>query len=232
MKLQIVGVGPLAVDAARLAEAAGYELVDSGADRVLPATERDELLVGLTGKNVLLDRDAWALASSRLKTDKFLHEHGIPAPAAYPGGAEPYVVKPDRGGFGRGIWVTDDTCEVDGAVNAGFVAQEELPGDVWSAAVTGTPGDYTVHAPARLTFDGRRQRIDAVLEDHPAADELRRTARSVAEAMGLHGVLEVEAIYHRDEWKVIDLNARLPLLTSDALLETGVNLLEEIVNIR
>lgn len=229
MRLQIVGSGPLAEQAARLAKAAGYEIVSEGADYVLPATEDDDVLKTLTGGDVLFDALAWQLCSSRLKTDELLREKGIPAPEYFPGGSEPYLVKPDRGSFGRGIWVTDDYCEVGGAVNAGFVTQEELAGDVWSVAVTGTPGAYTAHAPARLTFDDRRQRTAAELADAPDADALKKTAIAAAEAVGVHGVLEAEAIDHHGVWKVIDLNARLPMLTSDALLGAGVNLLEELV---
>ena len=229
MKLQIIGGGLPAEQAKRLAAAAGWELTEEDADYVLPAPESGELPEGLTGDNVLLDREAWALASSRFRTDAFLRERGFPVPAYFPDGSEPYIVKPDRGGFGRGIWVTDDYCEVGGAVNAGFVAQEELPGDVWSAAVAGVPGSYTAFPPARLSFDGRRQRTGAELAEHPQGDDLRRMAAAVAEAAALRGVLEVEAIFHLGAWKIIDLNARLPILTSDALLDRGMNLLEELV---
>ena len=232
MKLRIVGSGPLLDQASRLAKAAGYEIVTEGADYILPATEDAAALNALTGDNILFDAAAWAICSSRLKTDALLREKGIPAPEYFPGGSEPYIVKPDHGSFGLGIWVTDDYCEVGGAVNAGFVTQEELAGDVWSVAVTGAPGAYTAHAPARLTFDGRRQRTAAELADAPDADALRETALAAAEAVGVHGVLEVEAIDHHGVWKVIDLNARFPMLTSDALLERGVNLLEELVKIQ
>ena len=231
MKLRIVGTGPLREQAARLAAAAGYEIVPEGGDAVLPATEDDEVLSRLAGERVLFDPAAWSVASHRLKTDELLRERGIPAPEYFPGGSEPYLVKPDRGSFGQGIWVTDDYCEVGGAVNAGFVTQEELHGDVWSAAVAGVPGDYRVYAPARLTFDDRRRRTAAVIEPAPDAAALEDTARAAAEALGIRGVLEVEAIHHLGVWKIIDLNAWLPMLTSDALLEQGVNLLEELVRI-
>ena len=232
MRLQILGTGPLAEQAERLAKAAGAELVSAGADYILPATEDDSLLSGLSGNNVLFDPAAWKLCSSRLAADALLREKGIPAPEYFPGGAEPYLVKPDKGSFGRGIWVTDDYCEVGGAVNAGFVTQEELTGDVWSAAVVGTPGHYTAYAPARLTFDDRRRRVGAEIVDRPEAEELRKTAVAAAEAVGVKGVLEVEAIRHLGVWKVIDLNARVPMLTPDALLDRGVNLLEELVKIQ
>lgn len=233
MRLRILGDGPLAEQAERLASAAGMEITHDAPDYILPATEDDAVLNALRGDNVLFDADAWRLCSSRLAADAFLREHGVPVPAYFPGGSEPYIVKPDRGSFGFGIWVTDDYCEVGGAVNAGFVTQEELHGDVWSAAVVGTPGAYTVHAPAKLTFDGRRRRTAAQVAEAPQAEALKETALAAADAVGVRGVLEVEAICHLGVWKVIDLNARLPMLTPDALLaSTGVNLLEELIKLK
>ncbi len=228
MKLRIVGSGPLAEQAERLADALGYE-VSEDAGIVLPATEDDAVLASLTGaETVLHDPAAWAIASSRLRTDALLRERGIPAPEYFPGGSEPYLVKPDRGSFGLGIWVTDDYCEVGGAVNAGFVTQEELSGDVWSVAVTGRPGEYTVHPAARLTFDDRR-RTGAELAVPAEASALAATAAACAEALAMRGVLEVEAICDHGVWKVVDLNARLPMLTADALAAAGVDLLGELI---
>ena len=238
MKLLIIGSGALAEQACRLAEASAlveeYELWNGvgampAADRVLPAT-KDERLLALAGPDALFDPDAWALASSRLGADAFLQEHGFPVPAYFPGGSEPYIVKPDRGGDGKGIWVTEDFCEVGGAVNAGFVAQEELIGPVWSVAVTGANGGYTAHTPAKLTFDDRR-RTGAACESFPAgAEALDKLATDIARAMGLRGILEVEAIWCHNTWFVTDLNARLPLYTPDAVLDVaGINLLDELI---
>ena len=230
MKLQIIGAGPLAEQARRLADAAGMEIVEQGAALVLPATEKEELLASLSaGPGVLFDPAAWAVTSSRLRSDELLRARGIPVPAYFPYGSEPYLVKPDRGSFGLGIWVTDDYCEVGGAVNAGFVAQEALSGEVWSSVVTGRPGAYRVHAPVRLTFDDRRCRTEAVLAPAPAAGELSDTSVACAEALGVRGILEVEAILHDGVWRVTDLNARLPMLSPDALLASGDNLLTEMV---
>lgn len=232
MKLCILGAGPLYDQAKRLADAAGYALTydPAAADCILPATEDDGVLSKLDAGKALFDASAWAICSSRFQTDAFLRERGVPVPAYFPDGSEPYLVKPDRGSFGLGIWVTDDYCEVGGAVNAGFVTEEELSGDVWSVAVTGEPGGYTVHPAARLSYNDRRQRIGAVCEAAPDAQALADMALAVAEAVGVHGVLEVEAICHHGIWTVIDLNARLPMLTPDALLEAhGVNLLEAMI---
>ncbi len=253
MKLLILGGGELGTQACRLAKAAGmYTIVADKrencpaadelfcaditaapwpeADFILPATESEAVLGVLRGDNVLFDRAAWELTASRLASDDFLRGHGFAVPEYFPGGSEPYIVKPDRGSFGRGIWVTEDFCEVGGAVNAGFVTQEELFGPVWSAAVIRRGGHGTAYAPARLTFDGRRRRISACCEETPESERLKNTALQIAEAMDLSGILEVEAIFHNGVWTVTDLNARLPMLTPDAVLEkTGVNLLAELV---
>ena len=223
MKIFIAGQGPLGEQAIRLTQAAGYAVVAdaASADYILPVAY-DETLP--TDK-LLADMDAWALTNSRLASDAFLQARGFPVPAYFPGGSEPYIVKPDKGGGGRGIWVTEDFCEVGGAVNAGFVAQEELPGDVWSAVVTGRPGAYTAHPPVRLIFR-ERKRTGAELAPAPEGDALRQLATDIAQTLELRGILEVEAIWSRNAWWVTDLNARLPLFTPDTL-ET--NLLTELV---
>lgn len=253
MKLLIIGGGALGVQAVMLAKAAGFYtiLADKNpsspaanmadefipmdvttaalpeADAVLPALEAENVLAILPEK-ALFDPAAWALTASRLRADKFLQEKGIPAPEYFPMGSEPYLVKPDRGSFGRGIWVTEDFCEVGGAVNAGFVTQEELNGPVWSQIVVGKEGDYTAYAPAKLTFDAMRLRTGAECLPAPDPDGLGETAMAIAKAMNLRGILEVEAICHHGVWKVIDLNARLPMYTGEALLERGVNILGEL----
>lgn len=255
MNLLILGGGPLGAQAAMLAKAAGFHVILADknsacpakaladevicmditkdtlppADAILPATE-NEAVLNILPEGALFDPSAWALTASRLGADEFLRKHDIPAPEYFPGGSEPYLVKPDRGSFGQGIWVTEDFCEVGGAINAGFVAQEELNGPVWSQVVIGTPGSYTAYAPAKLTFNALRLRTGAQCSPAPEADQLGETAKKIAQAMGLKGILEVEAICHQGIWKVVDLNARLPMYTGEALLETGVNLIGELIS--
>ena len=254
MTILILGGGALGAQAALLAKAAGFRVILADknpacpakaladefvnidvtkatlpdADFILPAVESDAVLQNLPAEKVLFDLAAWNKTASRLEADEFLRSIGVAIPEYFPKGSEPYLVKPDRGSFGTGIWVTEDFCEVGGAVNAGFVTQEELSGPVWSQVVVGTPGAYTAYAPAKLTFDGRCRTGAACLPaDEPEA--LADTAKTIANAIGLSGILEVEAIFHRGVWKVIDLNARLPMYTGEALLETGINLLGELV---
>lgn len=255
MTILIIGGGALGLQAVKLAKAAGHRtlLADKNAacpaasladeffhmdvtkaplpqaDFILPATESEAVLSLLPADTALFDLAAWNKTASRLEADSFLRELGIPAPEYFPMGSEPYIVKPDRGSFGQGIWVTEDFCEVGGAVNAGFVTQEELNGPVWSQIVVGKDGAYTAYPPAKLTFDGFRRRMDALCQPAPDADALAASAKTIAGAIGLHGILEVEAIFHQGLWKVIDLNARIPMHTGEALLESGINLVDEMI---
>ena len=255
MTILIIGGADLGLQAVKLAKAAGHHtiLADKNAacpaasladaffhmdvtksplpeaDLILPATESEAVLSLLPPEQSLFDPAAWNKTASRLEADRFLRELGIPAPEYFPRGSEPYLVKPDRGSFGRGIWVTEDFCEVGGAINAGFVTQEELNGPVWSQIVVGTPGAYTAYPPAKLSFNSLRRRTDAVCEPAPEADALASFAQKIAQALALHGVLEVEAIFHRGLWNVIDLNARIPMLTGEALMRTGINIVSEII---
>lgn len=255
MKLLIIGGGALGVQAVMLAKAAGFHtlladknpacpaaaLVDEfipmdvtkgplpEADAVLPALEAENVLAALP-ENALFDPAAWERTASRLGADKLLQEKGIPIPEYFPMGSEPYIVKPERGSFGRGIWVTEDFCEVGGAVNAGFVTQEELNGPVWSQIVVGKEGEYAVYPPAKLTFDHMRLRTGAECLPAPEAEALGETAVAAAKAVELRGILEVEAIFHQGVWKVTDMNARLPMHTGEALLGKGINVLGELVD--
>ena len=256
MTILILGGGALGAQAVLLAKAAGFRVILADknatcpakaladefvnidvtkadlpeADLILPATESQAVLDILPAEKTLFDLAAWNKTASRLEADEFLRSIDIPIPEYFPRGSEPYLVKPDRGSFGMGIWVTDDFCEVGGAVNAGFVTQEELDGPVWSQVVVGKPGAYTACAPAKLSFDGRR-RTGAECLPAPESAALADSAEKIAEAIGLSGILEVEAIFHRGVWKVIDLNARLPMYTGEALLETGINLLGELATL-
>ena len=248
MKILVLGGGELGVQVCRLAAAAGIQTIvmdrrancpasasageflcadpadaaaRPAADYIVPATDDDAVMQSLAGENVLHDAAAWAVASSRFASDEFLRAQGIAIPEYFPDGSEPYITKPDRGSFGQGVWVTEDFCEVGGAVNSGYVAQEELAGDVWSQAVLRRGGSTKVYPAAKLTRGDRYIRTAAACEAAPDADSLRAAAQKIAEALDLNGILEIEAIYNRGCWKVVDLNARIPMLTPDAVLAAG-----------
>lgn len=244
MKLLILGAGLRAAAAAYLAKEAGFEVLITdkkatgpavgladgfipfapgtlpAADFTLPATEDPQLLAEGRARGLLFDPTALAVCRSKLACDAFLEEKGHPRPQRFPLGSEPYIVKPDSNSFGRGIWVTEDFCEVGGAVNANFLTQEELPGPVVSVLVLGRPGHYAALPVTGLECDDRYDLCRAFLPaplPAEAAEAFAAEALTIAGELGAEGLLELQAVYHGGRCKIIEMNAQFPVLSSLAL---------------
>ncbi len=167
--------------------------------------------------SLVCNEPAHRLCADKQAAHDFLAAGGFPQPADFPSGSEPYIVKPATGGgCGRGIWATEDYCEAGGGVNAGFLVQEELHGDVLSVAVAGCHGRIAVCPAVRLIMDDRYDRCAAEL---PAAADaaLRPLAERLGQALALEGVLEFKAVVTAAGAHIISLNEGLPALASTAL---------------
>jgi pyrrolysine biosynthesis protein PylC len=116
----------------------------------------------------------------------------------------------------------------------GYIVQECLDGPSYSIEVIGRPGDYRTYAITQIHVDGARDcnlvtTPCAVTEEQDA--ELRASAVRLAEAVGLRGIMDVEAILHDGRMKVLEIDARLPSQTPAAILaSTGVNFAEELMD--
>ena len=205
MKLYIPFAGPAAAEAALLAEDAGWEITKTkdAADFCLP-----------------VDEELRSLCCSKRAVNERLAAAGVPLPADFPEGSEPYLVKPDDGRNGQGIWTTADYCEVGGAVNAGFVTQEERAGTLLSVAVRAGAAGVEIFPPVELLQDDRYCRIGA---RYPAdlSEEAERLLRSVveavAEALRPTGFMEIKAVWGPAGLAVISVNEGLPVLAASAL---------------
>ena len=197
------------------------------ADYILPAGADSVMLAAVRGGKLLLDPEAQAVCRSKLAGDDLLAAHGFARPQRFPLGSEPFIVKPDRDSFGRGIWATEDFCEVGGAVNANFLTQEELRGPVVSVTVLGRPGAYACGPVLALETDDRYDLCRAGLPA-PVPGEAREAfageALRLAALLELEGLLEVQAVYHGGQCKIIEMNGHFPELTALCLLAGGTNL--------
>ncbi len=201
------------------------------ADVVFPATAEEALLAPFRGKGLLYDPTAPALCLSKIEMDDYLAQNGFAHPARFPYGSEPYLGKPDRDCFGRGVYTTEDFCEAGGAVNAGFLVQEELAGPLVSVTVLGRDGVYTAGPVLGLETDDRYDLCKASLPapiGPEAASLFRSEALRLAEALAVEGIMEVQAVYHNGDCAIIDVNRLLPELSALCLEAAGsVNLLAE-----
>jgi pyrrolysine biosynthesis protein PylC len=145
------------------------------------------------------------------------------------------VAKPSCASGSDGVAILNDEREAlelfpQGFPEKGWVFQQYLDGPSYSLEVIGKPGHYTplqvtelfmdavydckaVAAPSRLT---RRQ-----------IDEIETLSVSIADAIRLTGLMDVEVILHDGCFKVLEIDARFPSQTPLAVhASTGCNMIE------
>jgi len=112
----------------------------------------------------------------------------------------------------------------------GRIIQEYLAGPAYSIEVMGRPGGYTPLQITRLEMDChhgcKRVLAPSGLPYHLTA-RFEAMAVALAEAVSLSGIMDVEAILHDGELKVLEIDARFPSQTPVTVYHsTGFNMVE------
>jgi pyrrolysine biosynthesis protein PylC len=118
---------------------------------------------------------------------------------------------------------------------SGRILQAYLTGPSYSIEVMGRPGSYTPLQTTVLEMD-RDFDCKRVLAPSPLPSDLtslfEKMAVTLAEAVGLSGIMDVEAIFHEGQLKVLEIDARFPSQTPIAVYHsTGVNMVERLAMI-
>jgi pyrrolysine biosynthesis protein PylC len=214
-------------------------------DLVLPATENAEALRTLTRwceENevpLAFHPGAYAVSSSKSASDSLFRERGIPAPAPWPDCSFPVVVKPDGESGSKGVEVFPDGRALESRFALipppGRVLQAYLTGPLYSIEVMGGAGHYTGLQITRLEMDSahdcKRVLAPASLPPH-LAGSFERAAVKLAEAVGLTGIMDLEAVLHEGRLKALEIDARFPSQTPSAVYHsTGFNMVEALAGI-
>jgi len=211
-------------------------------DLVLPALENSDALSALrqlSGElNIAFDFNAYALTSSKKKSDLMFLENEIPAPVHYPSGTAPYIAKPVHGSGSSKVRLLDTAADVAVFFDKckkpeNWIVQEYLPGKSYSIEVIGTPGNYKTYQITEIHTD---ENYDCRMVTCPCNEltsalkaSLSDMAIELAELLGLKGIMDVEAILSDGKMKILEIDARIPSQTPTAVYHsTGINLLEEI----
>ena len=208
---------------------------------IIPAIENDSVLGILkewsleTAIPLAFDMDAYAISSSKKKSDQIFKEIDISTPKPWPECDFPVVVKPDGESGSRGVKVIHNEKELASnfpTKNAlsQMVAQEYLEGPSYSIEIIGFPGNYT---PLQVTelqmdsdYDCKRVLAPSGL-DSRLVIEFEQMAIRVAERIQLKGLMDVEVILHDGRLKVLEIDARLPSQTPTAVFQsTGINMVK------
>jgi len=211
------------------------------ADVVVPALEDDaalERLCGLCGRDgprLAFDPRAYRISSSKRLSDAFFAENGVKCPAHYPKGGPPYIAKPSRGSGSKGVRLLRSAAEAEAFINEtaeDYIIQEFIRGGQYSVEVIGAEGRYRAYEVTEVivdeTYDCKRVAAPADISGE-LKSRLADIAVSLARALGLTGIMDVEAILMDGEFYVLEIDARFPSQTPAAVYAaTGVNLLSEL----
>jgi 3-methylornithine--L-lysine ligase len=210
-------------------------------DLIIPALE-DKAALGVisrwslaTGIPMAFDMGAYAISSSKRKSNQLFKELNIETPQSWPACGFPVVVKPDDKSGSQGVKIIRSERELhahfstNDSIDA-MVTQAYLKGPAYSIEVIGFPGHYR---PLQVTelhmdrdFDCKRVIAPAGL-DSARVMEFEQIAVRIAERIQLRGLMDVEVILHDGQLKVLEIDARLPSQTPTAVFHsTGVNMLE------
>ena len=208
---------------------------------LIPAIENDHVLAILekwsvdTGIPIAFDREAYAVSSSKKKSNAMFRDLGLSAPDPWPQCGFPMVIKPDGQSGSQGVQIIhsqeelDLKCPTEEALNQ-KVAQAYVKGPLYSIEVMGSPGLYTPFQVTELRMDSTHdcKRVLAPAELDPIrVDEFEDMATAIAEHIQLRGVMDVEVVLHDGQLKVLEIDARIPSQTPTAVFHsTGINMVE------
>jgi pyrrolysine biosynthesis protein PylC len=209
----------------------------NGVDLVIPALENDAALACLDrvtrnkGIPFAFDPDAYAISSSKKKSEQLFKHCDVPTPASRPTGKFPVIAKPDRGSGSQGVKVFKDITELQNAIKPAdteWLVQEFIPGPSYSLEVMGAPGRYTALQVTDLAFDAQYDCKRVTAPPSLAGALISRfesLALKLADALNLNGIMDVEVILHENDLKVLEIDARLPSQTPTTIYwSTGLNM--------
>jgi len=211
-------------------------------DLIIPALESHDALECLKDlaeqKNYPLafDESAYTTTSSKHKSDTLFKERGLPAPQPYPECGFPIVMKPSELSGSQGIRKLHNKRELaefnqeKHPLSGNWITQEFLEGPSYSLEVVGVNGNYRSLQPTIIEvdkiFDCKRVIAPAGLSK-ALANRFDEIAVAVAEEINLEGIMDIEVILHKNELKILEIDARLPSQTPTVVFKSsGINMLE------
>jgi len=211
-------------------------------DLIIPAMENPEGLQSLDQTAarcrtpLAFDPEAYALTSSKKKSDALFHRLGLSAPRPWPDCSLPVIVKPVESSGSRGVRRIADRkafrffLEENPSELHHWILQEYLEGPSYSLEVVGLDGESVTLQTTGLEMDGTFdcKRVLAPVDLPSSLDkELREMASILAQALHLNGIMDVEVIHHEEHLSILEIDARFPSQTPTVVeRSTGINLLE------
>jgi 3-methylornithine--L-lysine ligase len=213
--------------------------VISDVDLILPTTENFTALSALkkwshsASVPMAFDFQAYAISSSKQRSDRLFSKHRLPAPKPWPNCNFPIIAKPDNSSGSRGVQVFSNKKELEAYFPSippqRWVLQEYVAGPSYSIEVIGYPGHYCTGQVTDLHMDKLYdcKRVTApTLLNQSQVTQFEKISLTIAESIQLRGIMDVEVILHDNQLKLLEIDARFPSQTPTAVYcSTGMNLL-------
>ena len=210
-----------------------------GIDLIIPALENQEVLdilvrsANYAGIPLVFDAEAYEVSSSKINSNAMFAKTGVPAPIPWPVCGFPIIVKPSSASGSKGViklknalefqrlWAEKDLTD--------WVIEEYLEGPSYSLEVIGFSGVYKVLKITELHMDEAydcKRVVGSVTLSDELKEKFEQIGLSLASSLNLKGIMDVEAILHQGQLKVLEIDARLPSQTPIAVYHsTGINML-------
>jgi len=208
---------------------------------IIPALEDREVLSMLSrlasaeDLPLAFDPAAYAISSSKIRSDQLFAELGIPVPLPWPRGSFPLIVKPSDASGSKGVRRIDRADEFEhwssfAKGGKDWVIQEFLEGPSFSLEVLGFREGYQTLQVTDLEMDAhydcKRVKAPSILSENEMR-QFEKLRLTIARALNVKGIMDVEVILHEGTLKVLEIDARLPSQTPTAVyLSTGINMVE------
>ena len=222
-------------------QSSGLNAVLAGVDLVLPALESHGALKGLvewarqSEIPLVFDESAYAVSSSKLESNRLFERLNLPVPQNWPDCDLPVVAKPVAGSGSRGVRLLDDADRLQACFPGkrppeGWLLQEFLPGPVYSLEVIGFRNEFKALYVTDLSldagFDCKRVSAPSGLSSG-LVQTLESMALTIARALELNGIMDLEVIRVDERLKILEIDARLPSQTPMAVFgASGLNMVE------
>ena len=218
----------------------------TGVQLVLPALENETALHNIreaaqnSGIPVAFDFESYNVTSSKSASNRLFRDLNLPCPPSWPQSNFPVIIKPDKGSGSKGVHLVKNQERLLEILSSeknksDWVVQEFIYGKSYSLEVIGTANGYCTLQVTDIhldtDFDCKRVKAPTELEQNLVI-ELEQMAVRVADALHLHGVMDVEVIQDRGTLKVLEIDARLPSQTPATVFwSSGVNIVEQLAAI-
>lgn len=200
-------------------------------DFIIPALEDDSALKSLTRWSLktdvplAFDPQAYAISASKLKSAELFNAIELPVPVAWPRSGFPVIAKPGSGSGSKGVCIFQDLDSMKNQFSAQFpppdwILEEYLDGSQHSLEVFGGPGNYRTIQVTDLYVDQRFDCKRVIAPSNLPPDlmtDLEEITLTIAGAINLHGLMDVEVVCFGGQLKILEIDVRLPSQTPTAV---------------